>query len=101
MPSAPGYVRDYTQERKTELARGGRRKHTLRLRARRLAVKKGLVKPHDGKDLDHKTPLSKGGSNTPTNFRVESQHANRSFPRNKQGKLVANHPATPPGHNKK
>jgi hypothetical protein len=101
MPSAPGYVRDYTQERKTELSRGGRKKHTLRLRARRLAVKMGMVHPHDGKDLDHKTPLSKGGGNSAANFRVESQHANRSFPRDSGGNLIANHEETKPGHNKK
>jgi hypothetical protein len=101
MPSPPGYVRDYKQERKTELARGGRIKHTLRLRARRLAVKKGMVKPHDNKDLDHKTPLSKGGSNSPSNFRVESEHANRSFPRSSSGKLLVNKEETLPGHNKK
>jgi hypothetical protein len=87
MPSAPGYVRDYKQERKTELARGGRKKHTLRLRARRLAVKMGMVRPHDNKDLDHETPLSQGGSNAPSNFDVESKHANRSFPRTKTGAI--------------
>jgi hypothetical protein len=87
MPSAPGYVRDYKQERKTELARGGRKKHTLRLRARRLAVKMGMVKPHDGKDLDHEKPLSQGGTNAPSNFDVESKHANRSFPRTSKGAI--------------
>lgn len=94
MPSSPNYARNYQRERETELARGGRKKHTLRLRARRLAVKKGMVHPHDGKDLDHKTPLSKGGTNDPSNFRVESPHANRSFPRASSGALLANHPKT-------
>lgn len=88
MPSSPNYVRDYKQERKTELARGGRRKHTLRLRARRLAVKMGLVKPHDGKDLDHQIPLSKGGSNKPSNFDVETAHDNRSYPRTSTGAIA-------------
>ena len=101
MPSPPGYKRDYAQERKTELARGGRRKNILRLRARRLAIKKGMVKRNDGKDLDHKVPLSKGGTNDASNFRVESQHANRSFPRDSSGKLKVNHEETLPGHNKK
>ena len=87
MPSAPGYVRDYKQERKTELARGGRIKHTLRLRARRLAVKMGMVKPHDGKDVDHKTPLSKGGSNAPSNLAPDNAHDNRSYPRTKTGAM--------------
>lgn len=89
MPSSPNYVRDYEQERKTELARGGRRKNILRLRARRLAIKKGMVKRGDHKDLDHRVPLGQGGGNDPANFRVESEHANRSFPRTSNGKMVA------------
>lgn len=79
--------RDYRQERKTLLARGEDKGHAERLRARRAAVKVGKVKPHDGKDLDHKVPLSKGGSNKLSNTRVVSPHANRSFPRNKDGSM--------------
>lgn len=90
MPSAPGYVRDYKQERKTAIKRGEMKGHTARLKARRLAVKMGMVKPHDNKDLDHKQALSKGGSNTPSNFRVASEHDNRSFPRNKRGAMIRN-----------
>lgn len=101
MPSSPNYKRDYKQEYRTMLARGDREKHTERLRARRKAMKLGMVKPHDQKDLDHRQPLSKGGSNTPSNFRVESEHANRSFPRASSGKLLANHEETKPGHDKK
>jgi hypothetical protein len=89
MPSAPGYKRDYQQEHKTMLARGDRDKHTQRLRARRLAVRKGMVKPHDGKDLDHKTPLSKGGAPLAIkNLRVQSQRNNRSFKRTSSGAMV-------------
>lgn len=87
MPSAPGYKRDYKQERKTALARGEREGHTLRLRARRLAEKKGLVKPHDDKDIDHKLPISSGGGNLPKNLRVQDEHNNRSFPRTKTGAI--------------
>ena len=83
MPSSPGYVRDYTEERKTSLARGERKSHTLRLRARRLMMKKGMVHPHDGKQVDHKHPLVKGGGNAPSNLRVESVHENESYPRTK------------------
>lgn len=99
MPSSPGYVRDLKQEYKTGKARGDVHASMLRKRARRLMLKKGLVKP--GQDVDHKTALGKGGSNTQSNFRVESEHANRSFPRNPDGSMKVNHEATTPGHNKK
>ncbi len=85
MPSAPGYKRDYNQEMKTATKRGENKGNALRHKARRLAVKKGMVKPFDGKDIDHQQPLSKGGSNLPSNFRVQSAHNNRSFPRTRKG----------------
>lgn len=95
MPSSPGYVRDIKQEEKTAKARGDDVKNAERHQARRLAVKKGLVKPGDGKDLDHRKPLSKGGApDDPANFRVESEHANRSFPRSSSGAMIANHEKT-------
>ena len=92
MPSAPGYVRDMAQEYKTGKARGDVHKSMLRKRARRMMLKKGLVKP--GQDVDHKVPLDAGGANTPSNFRVESAHANRSFPRNPDGSMKVNHEKT-------
>lgn len=82
MPSSPDYVRDYTQETKTSLARGERPKNILRKRARRLMVKKGLVKP--GQDVDHIDPLAHGiksTSNDLSDLRAESAHKNRSYPR--------------------
>lgn len=95
MPSSPGYHRDLKQEYKTAKARGEigtghDSKNAERHRARRLALKMGLVKR--GQDLDHKKPLSKGGTNSPSNFRAESAHDNRSFPRRSDGSMVANHP---------
>jgi hypothetical protein len=102
MPSPPGYKRDIKQETKTAKARGEigghDAPHAIRMRARRLAVKKGMVKPNDGKDVDHKQPLSKGGAGTDlSNLRVESDNANRSFPRNPDGSLKANHPKSKKG----
>lgn len=95
MPSAPGYVRDLTQEYKTAKARGENgtghnSKNAIRQRARGKALKLGMVKP--GQDLDHIKPLSKGGTNSTSNFRAESPHVNRSFPRHSDGSMVANHP---------
>ena len=94
MPSSPNYVRDIKQETKTAKARGEigghNAPHAKRMRARRLLVKKGLVKPNDGKDVDHTVPLSKGGGEGASNLRVTSDNENRSFPRNKSGSLKKN-----------
>jgi hypothetical protein len=48
---------------------------------------KGLVKKGDGKDVDHKVPLSKGGTNAKGNTRVVDAGKNRSFSRNADGSL--------------
>ncbi len=50
-------------------------------------MKKGVVKKGDGKDVDHKVPLSKGGTNDPKNLRAVPASKNRSFSRNKDGSL--------------
>ena len=55
-----------------------RAKNIARKQARRDAVKAGKVKTNDGKDLDHKKPLSKGGSNKPSNTVAKSVSKNRS-----------------------
>lgn len=90
MPSSKNYVRDYAQEYKTAKARGEigtghNSENAKRHRARRKALKLGMVKK--GQDLDHKKPLSKGGSNTPSNWRARSPHANRSYARNSDGSM--------------
>jgi hypothetical protein len=83
----PMIKRNYTQERKTLLARGEDEGHAARLKLRREAEKKGMVKKGDGKDLDHRTPLSKGGANSLANTRVTTPSKNRSFPRKKDGSM--------------
>lgn len=90
MPSSPGYVRQYDREyelqkKRGESGTGSDSGNAQRKRLRRLALKKGMVKP--GQDLDHKKPLSKGGSNTLKNARATSPSDNRSFPRNKDGSM--------------
>ena len=88
MPSSPNYVRDYKQEKKTSDARGEKPKRAARNRARLLMEKAGMVKKGDGKDVDHKTPLSEGGAMTAkSNLRVRSASANRSFPRKPDGSM--------------
>lgn len=93
MPSSKNYVRDYAQEYKTQKQRGesgtgGDSDNAKRKRLRRKALKLGMVKP--GQDLDHKVPLSKGGSNTLKNARATTPSENRSFPRNKDGSMRSN-----------
>jgi 5-methylcytosine-specific restriction endonuclease McrA len=93
MPSSKNYVRDLDQEYRTAKARGevgtgSDSANAKRHRARRKALKLGLVKK--GQDVDHKRPLSKGGSNSVKNARAVSPSANRGFPRNKDGSMRAN-----------
>lgn len=38
----------------------------------------------DGLDVDHQTPLVKGGSNAPSNYRVLSDNDNRGFARTRR-----------------
>lgn len=45
--------------------------------ARRDAIAAGTARKGDGKEVDHKVPLSKGGSNAPSNRRVVTRTANR------------------------
>jgi hypothetical protein len=49
--------------------------------------KAGKTRKGDGKDVDHKTPLSKGGKTTRSNLRVVPASTNRSFSRNPNGSL--------------
>lgn len=86
MPSSPNYSRDYAQEKRTSDSRGEKPKRAARNRARSILVKKGMVKP--GQDVDHKVPLSQGGSATAvSNLRAVSASDNRSFPRNADGSM--------------
>lgn len=58
--------------------------------ARREAEQDGLVRKGDGKDVDHKQPLSKGGSNDKSNLRVVPKSDNRSYPRTRTGAVKRN-----------
>jgi hypothetical protein len=57
------------------------KKRSERNKARAMLMKEGKVHKGDGKDVDHKKPLSKGGATTKSNLRVKSASANRSFAR--------------------
>jgi hypothetical protein len=55
--------------------------------ARADMMNEGKVKKGDGKDVDHKRPLSKGGGNASSNLRVVAASTNRSVKRKKDGSL--------------
>jgi 5-methylcytosine-specific restriction endonuclease McrA len=59
-----------------------KKKRAARNKARREMEREGLVHKNDGKDVDHKRPLSKGGSTSRSNLRVKSASDNRSYKRN-------------------
>lgn len=80
--------RDYKREVKEYTSRPEViKKRVAQNAARREMEKAGKVHKGDGKDVDHKRPLSKGGSNSPSNLRVQDRSTNRSFSRNKDGSL--------------
>ncbi|HOO54747.1 MAG TPA: HNH endonuclease domain-containing protein [Methanothrix sp.] len=53
------------------------KKRDMRNKARRMMEKEGRVRKGDGKEVDHKVPLSKGGSNSRRNLRIVSRRTNR------------------------
>jgi hypothetical protein len=54
-----------------------RKRRSQRVLARRKMEKLGRVRKGDGKDVDHKKALSKGGTNGLRNLRVVSRRTNR------------------------
>ena len=82
----PPEGRDYRHEYAIETPK---RKHQRaeRNKARRMLMREGKVQVGDGLDVDHKTPLSRGGKTVRSNVRVQSAHSNRSYPRTSTGAI--------------
>lgn len=78
------YKKEYEQYDGTPAVK---KKRAARNKARRMMEEEGLVHKGDGKDVDHKRPLSKGGTSTRGNIRVKSATANRSYKRNADGSV--------------
>ena len=87
MPSSPGYKRNYKEEWKDAKARGEGDDNAQRHRARHEMEKAGKVHKNDGRDVGHKTAIKRGGTNAPSNLKVQSVAENRSFARNKDGSM--------------
>lgn len=85
MPRNP---RDYTKEYAAyDGTPAVKKKRAERNQARAIMEKEGLVHKGDGKDVDHKKPLSKGGTTTRSNLKVKSATANRSYARTTKGAM--------------
>jgi hypothetical protein len=63
------------------------KKRAMRNAARAEMEKKGVVRKGDGLDVDHKTPIAKGGGNGSGNLRAVPKSANRSFARTKTARM--------------
>lgn len=64
-----------------------KRNRAMRNAARREMERKGVVSKGDGKDVDHKVPIAKGGGNGKGNLRAVPASSNRSFPRTKGARM--------------
>lgn len=82
--------RPYKKEYAQQVKRGELPARMERQRARNEMDAKGVDRA--GKDIDHVTPLSKGGTNAPSNLKLESPSANRSFSRNSDHTVKVNKP---------
>jgi 5-methylcytosine-specific restriction endonuclease McrA len=71
--------RDYSYDKEYQKSPKQVKNRSARNKARKTAIKAGKVRLGDRtKDVDHKKPLSKGGSNGRKNTRVMSSSKNRA-----------------------
>lgn len=83
MPYKNKADRDYKAEQQYDGRPDVKKRRAMRNAARRAMEKDGKVSKGDGKDVDHKRPLTKGGTNNKSNLKAVPASANRSFKRNK------------------
>ena len=80
--------RPYKKEWKQQKDRDEKPARAARERARYHMDKDGVDRK--GKDIDHITPLSKGGTNARSNLRLVAPSTNRSFKRNSDRSVKKN-----------
>ena len=80
--STAAYYKKYHGTAKAKKQRAARNK------ARRDAVKRGAVSKGDGKEVHHVKALSNNGSNDPSNQKVVSRKANRSYRRDAKNRPI-------------
>jgi len=80
--------RDYKAEyAKYQGSPAQKKNRAVRNAARNTLLAKGVVAKGDGKHVNHKTPISKGGGNAPSNLSVKTEANNSSYPRTKAGAM--------------
>lgn len=87
MPFQKNGKRDYAAELQWEKTSKPNRVKDRAARNGARATLKAAGVDVAGKDVDHKRPLSKGGSNSKSNLRAVAPSVNRSVKRNKDGSL--------------
>jgi 5-methylcytosine-specific restriction endonuclease McrA len=86
----PKRDRPYKREYQLQLKRNEAPARRERERARDMFDRAGVDRT--GKDIDHKVPLSKGGTNARSNLSLTSPSKNRSFHRNSDRSVKLNAP---------
>lgn len=84
MTANRNYRSEYENYQGSEVQKKNRAKRNA---ARRKLMREGKVAKGDGKDVDHSTPISRGGGNGKGNLRVMDKSKNRSFKRNANGSI--------------
>jgi hypothetical protein len=84
MATKRNYAQEYANYDGTEMVK---KKRAQRNKARRMLEREGVVSKGDGKDVDHKKPLSKGGTTTRSNLKAVPASKNRSFKRTSKGAI--------------
>ena len=91
MPFMTNGKRDYKKERERYHSKPEQMENNRKRKAaRRKLEKEGKVKPFDGKDVDHKTPLKRGGGNGKSNVRVQKASKNRSVSKTSGNRMKGN-----------
>jgi hypothetical protein len=84
MATKRNYAQEYANYDGTEVVK---KKRAQRNKARRMLEREGIVHKGDGMDVDHKKPLSKGGTTTRSNLKAVPASANRSYKRTSKGAI--------------
>jgi hypothetical protein len=84
MTTKRNYAQEYANYDGTEAVK---KKRAQRNKARRMLEREGVVHKGDGMDVDHKKPLSKGGTTTRSNLKAVPASKNRSYKRTSKGAI--------------